>query len=382
MVKMAPMLPPMPDQDSGVESTKHHPVLPQRIRTPLTDFFSVPHPIMLAGMNQAASSTLAAAVCNAGGIGVIGGVGYTPKFLRESICDLKKMLRNPHAPFGVDLLLPQIGGNARKTNKDYTRGKLPELIDIIVEEGVKLFVCAVGIPPRWAVDKLHKAGIPVMNIVGHPKHVTKALEGAGVDMICCQGGEAGGHTGDIPSSILIPRVVDICKGHVSPLTGQPIMVLAGGGIFDGRGVAAALGYGAVGVWVGTRFVCTKEAGAPKLHKEAILKAGPDDLIRTVIFTGRPLRLVKTPYVEAWEAKPEKIKELTSRGIIPVMHDLEKDDPDGSIMKGALSHWFAGYVACMVEDIPYAREIVNSMVKEAAAVMEGNGSYLVQSSGRL
>lgn len=138
------------------------------------------------------------------------------------------------------------------------------------------------------------------NIVGHPKHVKKALEGSGVDMICVQGGEAGGHTGDIPSSILIPRVVDLCKGYKSPLTGKDVMVLGGGGIFDGRGLAASLHYGAAGVWVGTRFVCSQEAGAPKKHKDAILKAGHDDLVRTIIFTGRPLRLVKTPYVEGCE----------------------------------------------------------------------------------
>lgn len=101
-------------------------------------------------------------MANAGGLAVIGGVGYTPKFMRTQLKELKEQLRDPNAPFGVDLLIPQVGGNARATNYDYSKGKLPELIDIIIEEGAKLFVCAVGVPPKEAVDKLHKAGILIM----------------------------------------------------------------------------------------------------------------------------------------------------------------------------------------------------------------------------
>jgi NAD(P)H-dependent flavin oxidoreductase YrpB (nitropropane dioxygenase family) len=120
---------------------------------------------------------------------VIGGVGYTPKMLRKEIAELKSMLRDPSLPFGVDLLIPQVGGNARKTNHDYTGGHLPELIDIIIESGAKLFVCAVGVPPKWAVEKLHANKIIVQNMCGHPKHAMKALE-QGVDLlavqVCCK----------------------------------------------------------------------------------------------------------------------------------------------------------------------------------------------------
>lgn len=151
----------------------------------------------------------------------------TPKMLKSIIKELKDDLKDKNAPFGVDLLLPQVGGSARKTNKDYTGGQLDALIDIIIEEKAALFVCAVGVPPKHVIDRLHKAGIPVMNMVGAPKHAVKACE-LGVDLICAQAGEGGGHTGSIPFSLLIPEVVDVCRKYTSPLTGKPVQVIAAG----------------------------------------------------------------------------------------------------------------------------------------------------------
>merc|ERR1719515_444197 len=156
------------------------------VSTPLTELFGIKHPVFLAGMAGAAGPELAAAVTNAGGLGSVGGVGFTPEALKKTIDILKGDLEDKTAPFGVDLLLPQVGGGARKTNKDYTGGTLPELIDIIIAEKAALFICAVGVPPKWAVDKLHAAKIPVMNMIGAVKHVEKALE-AGVDIIGAQG---------------------------------------------------------------------------------------------------------------------------------------------------------------------------------------------------
>merc|ERR1712039_1009892 len=219
----------------------------------------------------AAGPELAAAVTNAGGLGNIGGVGFSPSTLRKTIAMLKADLVDKNAPFGVDLLIPQVGGNARKTNKDYTGGYLDKLVDIIIEEKAALFICAVGVPPKWAVDKFHAAGIPVMNMIGAVKHVDKALE-AGVDIICAQGGEGGGHTGDTPTSILLPGVVQACKGKTSPLTGGPVLVVGAGGIFDGRGLASALSVGCSGVWVGTRFIASDEAGAGPMHKKRVVNA--------------------------------------------------------------------------------------------------------------
>lgn len=260
-------------------------------------------------MNVAAGPKLAAAVTNAGGLGVIGGVGYTPEMLREQIAELKSYLHDKNAPFGVDLLLPQVGGSARKTKSellpfniysmlgprmltrlfssyDYTKGKLNELVDIIIQEGAKLFVSAVGVPPEHVVEKLHAAGVLYMNMIGHPKHVQKALD-AGADIICAQGGEGGGHTGDVPTTILIPTVAKLCQGKKSPMTGQPVQVVAAGGLFNGNSLAAALMLGASAVWIGTRFILSDEAGAPVAHQEAVRTAGFEDNVRTIIFTVSP-----------------------------------------------------------------------------------------------
>lgn len=137
--------------------------------TPLTKALGIKQPVMLAGMDTTSSSDLVAAVANAGGFGCLGGVKYSPNVLREMISETKAKFDVKGTPFGVDLLLPQVGGSARKTNTDYTSGHLDELLDVIIEGGAKLFVSAVGVPPKWAVDKLHKAGVLYANVIGHPK---------------------------------------------------------------------------------------------------------------------------------------------------------------------------------------------------------------------
>ncbi|KAJ2891164.1 hypothetical protein MKZ38_000781 [Zalerion maritima] len=362
---------------------------PQQIRTPITDLFGIKHPVLLAGMNVAAGPKLAAAVTNAGGLGVIGGVGYTPNMLREQVAEIKSHLVDKNAPFGIDLLLPQVGGNARKTNYDYTKGKLNELVDIVIESGAKLFVSAVGVPPKAVIDKLHGAGILYMNMIGHPKHAKKCLE-LGVDIICAQGGEGGGHTGDVPTTILIPAVVDMCKKYKSPLTGKPVQVIAAGGIHNGQLLAASLMMGASAVWVGTRFVLTKEAGAPKAHKEAVQTAGFDDNIRTIIFTGRPMRVRKNSYIENWENERQaEMKELTSKGVIPYEADLDKVMSGGDAPEGAdagedvdlddaldkFRPFLMGKCAAVVNEEKSAKEVVDEFVNDAVAWMK-NGSSMI------
>ncbi|KAG5999480.1 hypothetical protein E4U43_002050 [Claviceps pusilla] len=374
---------------------------PQQIRTPITELFKIKHPILLAGMNVAAGPRLAAAVTNAGGMGVIGGVGYTPDMLREQISELKEYLTDKNAPFGVDLLLPQVGGNARKTNYDYTKGKLDELVDIVIESGAKLFVSAVGVPPRHVVEKLQKAGILYMNMIGHVKHVKKCLD-LGVDIICAQGGEGGGHTGDIPTTVLIPAVVDAVKGYKSPVSGGPVQVVAAGGIHNGQLLASSLMMGASGVWVGTRFILTDEAGAPKAHKDAVRTAGHDDNIRTIIFTGRPMRVRNNPYINDWETnRTQEMKELVAKGTIPYEVDLEKymggdsskehsgvegyssnaasadantgdDDDDADDPLDQFRPYLMGKCAAVVNEQKSAKAVVDEFVNDAVAwIKKGN-----------
>jgi NAD(P)H-dependent flavin oxidoreductase YrpB (nitropropane dioxygenase family) len=251
------------------------------------------------------------------------------------------------------------------------------LIDIIIRNKASLFVSAVGVPPKWVVEKLHAAGIPVMNMVGHPKHVAKALA-QGVDIICAQGGEGGGHTGDTPFSILIPACVDICKGAKSPLTGEPVVVVAAGGIADGRGLAAALSYGASGVWVGTRFVASEEAGAPPMHKELVLSAGYDDVARTLLYSGRPMSVRKTPYVAEWEgSRRNEIDQLVAQGKIPYEVDVQAH-PEKSPQARM---WLMGKVAASINDIKPAKAIVDELVTTAAKTLR-NASNLVNPKVKL
>ncbi|KAF3484222.1 oxidoreductase [Arthroderma uncinatum] len=355
---------------------------PQQLRTPLTDLLKIRHPVLLAGMNVAAGPKLAAAVTNAGGLGVIGGLGYTPDMLREQVEEVKSYLNDKNAPFGVDLLLPQIGGNARKTNYDYTKGKLDELITVVIESGTKLFVSAVGVPPKHVVDRLHKAGVLYMNMIGHPKHVQKCLD-VGVDIICAQGGEGGGHTGDVPTSILIPTVAKLCKGKTSPMTGQPVQVVAAGGIFNGQSVASALMLGASGVWVGTRFILADEAGAPKDHQEAVRTAGFDDNVRTIIFTGRPMRVRNNAYIQNWEEnRAEEIKQLTSKGVIPVEHDFETmEDVDDDTIDNARPH-LMGKAAAVVDEKKPAKAIVDELVGDAVVWLKQGNGFITSASSKL
>lgn len=203
-----------------------------------------------------------------------------------------------------------------------------------------------------------------MNIVGAPKHVSKALK-VGVDLICCQGSEGGGHTGSIATSVLLPRCVDLCRGHYSPLTGDPIYVVAAGGIYDGRGIAMALSYGAQAVWVGTRFVMSEESGASFPHKQDILKANASDPKTTLVYTGRPLRLIPNEYTKYWEIDQRKLHdELLKKGIVPALYDQKKKD----ISRYKPFH-LTGQVAGCIDDIKPAKKIILDMMTEAIDIFE-------------
>ena len=268
---------------------------------------------------------------------------------------------------------------------------------IIIDSGASLFVSAVGVPTKAVVDRLHKAGIYYMNMIGHPKHVAKCLS-LGVDLICAQGGEGGGHTGDVPTTILIPTVAAMCKGKKGGM-GNEVQVVAAGGLFNGQSLAAAMALGASAVWIGTRFVLSEvyhqaihhspnftntppqEAGAPKAHQEAVRTAGFDDNIRTIIFTGRPLRVRKNPYIENWETnRSNEIQDLTNKGVIPVEHDLERmgDDVDDETMDNARP-FLMGKASAVVNDRLSAKQIIDDMVQGAVSEFNKAQTQIVSKS---
>jgi NAD(P)H-dependent flavin oxidoreductase YrpB (nitropropane dioxygenase family) len=217
-----------------------------------------------------------------------------------------------------------------------------------------------------------------MNMIGHPKHVKKCLD-LGVDLIVAQGGEGGGHTGDVPTTVLIPAVVELVKGKTSPMTGKPVQVIAAGGIFNGQSLAAALMLGASAVWVGTRFIVTDEAGASKAHQDAVVTSGFDDNIRTIIFTGRPMRVRKNEYISNWEEnRQQEIKDLTAKGVIPVEHDFEKlgDEIDDETMDNARP-FLMGKAAAVVNEKKSAKAVVDELVGDAVKWLQAGNKLIAK-----
>lgn len=230
-----------------------------------------------------------------------------------------------------------------------------------------------------AVDKLHAKGILVQNMCGAPKHALKAVE-AGCDLLAVQGSEGGGHTGEIATMVLIPQVVDAVRGKMSPLTGKQIMVMGAGGIFDGRGLAAALALGAQGVWVGTRFVASFESKAGPRHLKALLEADSDQTVRTTIFTGRPMRVRRTAYITEWEEKRRlEMAELQGKGIVPVQADFS----DGSTLDAINAFPFLmGQAAGPIHKSLPAALIVNDMVVDASRILSQNAAYVCGGKAKL
>lgn len=249
------------------------------LTTPLCSLLNVPHPVMLAGMGGVAYAELCAAVSNAGGYGVLGMAGTSPDFIRDQ---MRRVRQLTDKPFGVDLLAA-------------TPEQLTDSVEIIVSEGASSFIAGLGVPMP-IMERLKRAGLLVMVVCGAVKHAIKA-EQAGCDAVICQGGEGGGHTGLVGTMPLVAQAVEAVN----------IPVVAAGGIYDGRGLAAALTLGAAGVWVGTRFIASEEAHAGQIYKDAVLATGDDGTVRTRCYSGKPMRVMDNPYVKDWEARPGDIQ---------------------------------------------------------------------------
>ena len=312
------------------------------LHTPLCDLLGVKHPIMLAGMGGVSYAELAAAVSNAGGYGVLGMAGRNPDFIRE---EMRKVKSLTDKPFGVDLLAA-------------SPESLTASVEIIIEEGASSFVAGLGVPMP-IMEKLKKAGLKVMVVCGAVKHAVKA-EQAGCDAVICQGGEGGGHTGLVGTMPLVAQAVEAVK----------IPVVAAGGLYDGRGLAAALTLGATGVWMGTRFIASKEAHAGELYRQAILEAADEDTVRTRSYLGKPMRVKKNPYVEEWETRPQDIQPFPMQAMVShqagvmggIGGQIEGLDPDRSCFA-------MGQSAGGVHEVLPAATIVANLIKEAEAAID-------------
>lgn len=347
-----------------------------------------------------------AAVTNAGGFGVLGAVAHTPELLDVELKWIREQTKG--RPFGVDLLIPHkyVGSDEGGLEPDSLRRMVPEenrqwvddlldrhgvpplpppaadgkrdergmaglridaksmgpLIDVSFEHKVALIASALGTPPRWLVDEAHQRGIPVAALAGRIEHALAHKE-AGVDIVIAQGTEGGGHTGEIATMVLIPQVVDAVA---------PTPVLAAGGIASGRQVAAAMALGAEGVWCGSVWLTTLEAETSPEIKEKFLAASSADTRRSRSLTGKPARMLRSAWTDAWDALdapaalPMPLQSMLIADAQRRIHRIaHKADSGGR----ELLTYFVGQVVGQLNEVKPARRVVAEMIEEFVDVME-------------
>lgn len=346
------------------------------LRTPVCELLGIEHPVVQAGMGYVARAELAAAVSNAGGLGVIGGAGFPPERLRLEIRRTRELTDRP---FGVDLILPaqttsgevlparppgerprvdpaelaeDVNLGEFAVNRDGTPVRPEELMRIVLEEEVPVFASGLGNPGPW-VPYLRERGTVVLALVGNAKNARRVAD-AGVDVVVAQGTEGGGHTSRVATSALTPAVVAAVD--------RP--VLTAGGVTDGVGLAAALAMGAQGVWMGTRFVATAEAVAHANYKDKIVQASEDATIVTRSYSGKPLRTIRNRWTDDWESRPWDIlpfpKQFKHSRDVYVAARRDGDTEVGSMP--------CGQGAAAIDEVLPAAEVVRRTVDEARQVL--------------
>lgn len=368
------------------------------LRTRLCDMLGIEYPILSAGMGpsligeKAGSPVeLVVAVSEAGGLGVLGGSAHTIDGLREDIREIKAQTDKP---YGVDLLLPRaqveqgdMGGDSSsemalmdaikslpeeyyawflEVQKEYGLSDPTETIKagttttnphaavkVCMEEKVPLFCAGLG-NPGFMVEEAHANDIKVLAITGNTRNAGRMAK-SGIDLLVAQGHEGGGHTGRIGTMALLPQAIDAAA---------PVPVLAAGGIGDGRGVAASLAMGCIGVWVGTRFLATKEGGLAAVQEDYILRATDEDTKRASWHTGKTSRTINSRIHELWENSgldplPFPIQAVLSSALIASFHQAGKDEFLGP---------FSGQISGLIDEIKPARQVVEEMAEEAADIL--------------
>lgn len=243
-----------------------------RLQTRLAEIFGIRVPILQTAMGWVATPELVAGTANAGAMGFLAVAVMRADEAERAIVRTKELTDRP---FGVNFLMEQPGAG--------------EIVEAIVRHGVRAASYSRSPNPKL-IERLKSAGVLCVPTVGAPRHAAKAVE-LGADVIVCQGGEGGGHTGSFPTSLLLPQVVDAVK----------VPVAAAGGFHDGRGLVAALAYGADGVAMGTRFLMTRESPVPRATIERYLAAGVDDIKVTTEVDGLPQRVIRNEFIQALES---------------------------------------------------------------------------------
>ncbi len=321
------------------------------LKTRLTDILGVEHPVMLAGMGGVSYHRLVAAVSEAGGYGTFGASTMSGE---DMVTEMRAARALTDKPFGVDLLTAM-------------PDRLLSDVETLIREGATVFAAGLGVP-RDVIELCHEKNVLVLSMCGKVRHAIAAVE-AGCDIVVAQGTEAGGHTGQVATFPLIPQIVDAVDGRVP--------VVAAGGIFDGRGLAAALALGADGVWIGTRFIATPEARSAPGYKEALLRTAEDDTVISKAFTGKTLRAVRNSMTTHFEKHPEELSPFPTQLIKAMeggwMHLGAEEstpgvDPDRECYP-------AGQGVGAINSIEPAADILHRMVEDAEAVLRGVPKYL-------
>jgi enoyl-[acyl-carrier protein] reductase II len=300
------------------------------LKTPLCDLLGIEKPVFQGGMAWIADASLASAVSEAGGLGIIAAMNADANWLRDQIHELRA---RTDKPFGVNVMLMSPFAD--------------EVARVVIDERVPVVVTGAGNPTKYM-----KAGIKVIPVVASVA-LARLVARRGATAVVAEGTESGGHIGETSTMALVPQVVDAVD----------IPVVAAGGIADGRGVAAAFMLGAAGVQVGTRFLIADECTVSEQYKELVLKAGDTSTRATGRSTGHPVRALKSPFTNAYaknEAAGASPEELGAMGT----GALRKAAKDGNYEEGS---YLCGQIAGMVNERQSAREIVDDLVDGAEHV---------------
>ena len=306
------------------------------IRSRICDMLGIQYPVFQGGMAWVADASLAAAVSNAGGLGLISSINAGTDAVRA---DIRKCKELTDKPFGVNIMLqaPNAG----------------EIAQMVVEEGVKIVTTGAGSPAQY-MPMWKEAGIKVIPVIASVALALK-MQAAGADAVVAEGAESGGHVGELHTMPLVPQVVDAVD----------IPVIAAGGICDGRGAAAAFMLGADAIQVGTRFLSAAECNVHPEYKEKILKATDISTIVTGKTLGHPVRSLKTPFSKTFarmESDPSvSSEEVMAFGSGSLRRAVQEGDPNGSYM--------AGECAGMVRRIEPAKDIVEDLMSGAEKVLK-------------